>query len=104
MQRNHDAEFNITIGKIMGTPTPRRRAVQARGVRPDQRPTIHSVRSVLRTGPQTMPLLFAIKWCDAMGVRDRARRRRVPEPKRAPIVGLIQQIHFSTNLKSLLPP
>ena len=68
MQRNHDAEFNMTIGKIME----RRRLAEGlsrRGVlnlMSDGRST--QILSCYELGQKPVALPFILRWCGVMGV------------------------------------
>ena len=68
MNRNHDLEFNVSIGKIME----RRRLAEGLSRRQvlnlinDHRST--QIVACYELGQKPIPLPFAIKWCDAMGV------------------------------------
>jgi len=68
MKRNHDLEFNITIGKIME----RRRLAEGLSRRQvlnlinDQRST--QIVACYELGQKPVALPFAVKWCEVMGV------------------------------------
>ncbi len=68
MNRNHDLEFNISIGKIME----RRRLAEGLSRRQvlnlinDQRST--QIVACYELGRRPVALPFAVKWCEVMGV------------------------------------
>ncbi len=68
MNRNHDLEFNISIGKIME----RRRLAEGLSRRQvlnlinDQRST--QIVACYELGRKPVALPFVVKWCEVMGV------------------------------------
>lgn len=68
MKRNHDSEFNLTLGKIME----RRRLAEGlsrKGVlnlMSDQRST--QILSCYEFGQKPVALPFIVRWCETMGV------------------------------------
>ncbi len=68
MNRNHDLEFNVSIGKIME----RRRLAEGLSRRQvlnlinDQRST--QIVACYELGQKPVALPFVVKWCEVMGV------------------------------------